>query len=375
MIKKILKVIAALVILLVVAIYLFMQQTSFGKLPSGTRAERINRSPNFKDGNFVNRIETKMLADDVSYFGLFFRYFSGGVPDQAPTRPLPTTKTDLKSIPADQPTLIWFGHSSYLISIGGKKILADPVFSERASPVQYAGPKSYPGTMLYSLDEFPDLDVIVISHDHYDHLDIHTIKTLNEKTKMFCVPLGIGSHLEHWGVDPSKIREFDWWEGEEVLEGIKLTSTPARHFSGRGFTRNQTLWSSFVLETGGFKLFIGGDSGFDDAFKEIGDKFGPFDLAMLECGQYDPQWPFIHMMPEETVSAAIDLKAKVFLPVHWGKFTLSNHPWRDPITRAVKSSLERGAKVTAPKIGEPIILGQSYPFQEWWNSSELTAKK
>lgn len=365
-IKKFTKILAALIVVLVVATYFFMQQDSFGKLPTGTRAERVAKSKHFKDGTFQNLIETPALAENVSYWALFGKFFSSA-PDKEPLRSLPSQKTDLNALPADKPSLVWFGHSSYLISVGGKKILADPVFSERASPVQYSGPKSYPGTMLYSMDEFPELDVVVISHDHYDHLDHGTILKLKEKTKLFCVGLGVGQHLEHWGVPAEKIREFDWWEGEEVLQGIKLTSTPARHFSGRGFSRNKTLWSSFVLETGGLKIFIGGDSGFDQSFKDIGDKFGPFDIAMLECGQYDVQWPYIHMMPEETVQAALDLQAKVFLPVHWGKFTLANHPWRDPIQRAVKHAQEKGAKVTTPRIGEPIYINGEYlPFEDWW---------
>ncbi|HZY81668.1 MAG TPA: MBL fold metallo-hydrolase, partial [Cyclobacteriaceae bacterium] len=215
---KTLKVVLGLVLVLVVVTYFFMQQDSFGKLPSGTRAERIAQSPNFKNGTFQNRIETPALAPNTSYFSLFAKFFSSS-PDKEPVRALPTQKTDLKSIPADKPTIIWFGHSSYLISINGKKILADPVFSERASPVQYSGPKNYPGTALYKLEEFPDLDVVVISHDHYDHLDHKTILTLKEKTKLFCVGLGVGEHLEHWGVKPEQIREFDWWQGEEVLEG------------------------------------------------------------------------------------------------------------------------------------------------------------
>ena len=365
MIKKILKVLLGVVLVLVLATYLFMQQDSFGKLPTGTRAERIAKSPNYKDGNFQNLVETKMLADNASYTKMMREFFFGSKVEKEPTRALPSQKTDLKSI-GDQPTLIWFGHSSYLISIGGKKILADPVFSERSSPVQWGGPKSYPGTMIYEIEDFPELDIVVISHDHYDHLDIHSIKKLKEKTKLFCVPLGIGQHLEHWGVKPEQIREFDWWEGEEVLPGIKLTSTPARHFSGRGFTRNKTLWGSFVLETGGYKLFIGGDSGYDESFKNIGDKFGPFDLAMLECGQYDVQWPYIHMAPEETVQAAVDLKAKVFLPVHWGKFTLANHPWRDPIIRAVNHAKTLNATITTPLIGQPVLLNEKMPFEDWW---------
>jgi L-ascorbate metabolism protein UlaG (beta-lactamase superfamily) len=365
--KKLLKILAGLIVILFIAIYFFMQQDSIGKLPSGTRAERIAKSPNYKDGQFTNLIETKMLADNASYWKMTSKFFFGSIKDREPSRPLPSVKTDLKSIPSDQPTLIWFGHSSYLISVGGRKILSDPVFSERASPVQYAGPKSYPGTMLWSIDDFPDLDIVVITHDHYDHLDHATILKLKEKTRLFCVGLGVGAHLESWGVSPDKILEFDWWEGQEVLQGVKMTSTPARHFSGRGFTRNKTLWTSFVLEVGGFKLFIGGDSGFDDSFKEIGDKYGPFDLAMLECGQYDPQWPFIHMDPEETVRAALGLRAKVFMPVHWGKFTLANHPWKDPITKAVKYAQSYGATITTPKIGEPVLLNEKMPFEDWWN--------
>jgi L-ascorbate metabolism protein UlaG (beta-lactamase superfamily) len=261
---------------------------------------------------------------------------------------------------------VWFGHSSFLISIGGKKILADPIFSERPSPVQYAGSKSYAGTLIYDTEDFPELDVVVISHDHYDHLDYNTIIRLKEKTKLFCVPLGVGEHLLHWGVEASRIREFDWWEGETVLPGIDLTATPARHFSGRGFRGNKTLWASFVLKTGGYTIFIGGDSGYDASFKEIGKQFGPFDMAMLECGQYDVQWPDIHMMPEETVQASVDLGAKAFLPIHWAKFTLALHPWKEPIQRAVKHAEKLSVQVTTPKIGEPFVLGEPYPAIRWW---------
>lgn len=365
MLKKIFKTLLGLILVFALVTYLFMQQSSFGRLPSGSRLERIKQSPQFKDGSFQNTEETKTLADGVSYLDLIKKQFSAGE-DRTPKDSLPFIKTDLKNLP-DKPMMIWFGHSSYLISIGGKKILADPVFSERASPVQYFGPKSYPGTMVYPVDAFPDLDVVVISHDHYDHLDHQTILKLKEKTKLFCVPLGIGEHLEKWGVPAEQIREFDWWEGEEVLAGIELTSTPARHFSGRGFTRNKTLWSSFVLKTGGFNIFIGGDSGYDGAFQKIGETYGPFDMAMLECGQYDLQWPFIHMMPEETVQASVDLKANAFLPVHWAKFTLGLHPWKEPIQRAVKHAQTLQVDIATPLIGEPIYFGEPLPVRPWWD--------
>lgn len=341
-----------------------MQQKSFGKLPSNESLERIKKSPQFKEGIFQNIEETQLMAEGTSYVGMMVKFFGKGV-DREPTTSLPSVTTDLKNI-SEKPNLVWFGHSSFLISVGGKRILSDPVFSQRPSPVQYAGSKAYPGTMVYNVDDFPDLDVIVISHDHYDHLDYNTIVSLTARTKKFVVPLGVGEHLLHWGVPKEKIREFDWWEGEEVLPGIDLTCTPARHFSGRGFKRNKTLWASFVLKTGGLTIFIGGDSGYDKSFKKIGDAFGPFDIAMLECGQYDLQWPNIHMMPEETVQASIDLKAKTLLPVHWGKFTLALHPWRDPIRRATKEAEKLNVNVTTPLIGQPIYFGEGFPKEQWW---------
>lgn len=365
MIKKTLIILVSFLVVLAIATALFMQQKSFGKLPSGARFERIKKSKQFKDGSFQNINPTRLLAEGASYFGLLTKYFGKGI-DREPTQTLPSVKTNLKTLPVEKPSLVWFGHSSFLITINGKKILSDPVFSDRPSPVQYAGSKSYPGTRVYSDTDFPNLDVIVISHDHYDHLDFNTIVALKDRTKLFCVPIGVGEHLAHWGVSPEKIKEFDWWEGESVAEGIDLTCTPARHFSGRGFRSNKTLWASFVLKTGGYTIFIGGDSGYDDSFKKIGEAFGPFDLAMLECGQYDKQWPDIHMMPEETVQASIDLKAKVLLPVHWGKFTLALHPWKDPIQRATLEAEKLNVKLTTPVIGEPIYLDGTLPSTKWW---------
>ena len=364
--RRILLNILAFLIALAITTYFFMRQKSFGRLPSGKRLERISKSPNFRDGIFQNVVETKMLTDDASYPRMLKDFFFGQVPGREPGDTLPSLKTDLKSLSRDEPSLVWFGHSSYLITINGVRILADPVFSERASPVQYMGSKAYPVVNPYTIKDFPDIDVVVISHDHYDHLDYGTIQYLSDKVKVFCVGLGVGEHLEYWGVDPSKIREFDWWEGAEVLPGLELTATPARHFSGRGFTRFKTLWASFVVKTGGKTLFIGGDSGYDVSFKNIGDKFGPFDLVMLECGQYGAQWPFIHMMPEQTVQASVDLKAKVLLPVHWGKFTLANHPWKEPVERATKHAESLGMKITTPLIGEVLKLDSVASWERWW---------
>ncbi|WP_254151914.1 MBL fold metallo-hydrolase [Chryseosolibacter indicus] len=343
-----------------------MQQSSFGKLPSGERLSRIKESKNYKDGKFQNLAVTSTIAEDASYIKLFIKFFGKGI-GREPERPLPSIRTDLKKNTNGIPSVIWFGHSTYLLEVNDKRILVDPIFSNRPSPVQYAGSKSYPGTRIYNEADLPELDVIVISHDHYDHLDYNTISNLKEKAKLFCVPLGVGAHLEEWGVDKRKITELDWWEGITIADGFSLVATPARHFSGRGFSRDKTLWASYVLRVDQHNIFIGGDSGYDEVFKVIGEKYGPFDIAMLECGQYDKQWPNIHMMPEQTVQASIDLKARVLMPVHWGKFTLALHPWKEPIQRAKREAERLNVKVTTPLLGERVAFAAvDSAATEWW---------
>lgn len=360
------KVLVAIIILFGLTLVMFMQQKSFGKLPRGARQQRIEQSPNYRNGSFQNLAETPMMIEGVSYFSMMREFFKDK-PERYPHAGIPTVKTDLKTWSSDVPSIIWFGHSSYLIVMDGKRILVDPVFSDRPSPVQYLGTKSFEGARVYSADDFPEIDVLMITHDHYDHLDYNSISKLKSKAIKFYAPLGVAQHLVHWGVQESRITEFDWWDTEEIFPGMQLTATPARHFSGRGFIRNKSLWTSYVLKSETYNIFIGGDSGYDAAFKTIGEKHGPFDIALLECGQYDRLWPLIHMMPEETVQASIDLKAEVLLPVHWGKFALANHAWKDPIERAKKQAEVLQVKITTPKIGEPIILGSEFPNEEWWN--------
>lgn len=367
MFLKTLRIFIVLIVLLTFTGFLFMQQKSFGRLPRGQRQQRIEQSPNYREGSFKNLAETPMLVEGASYFTIMREFFKDK-PGRYPQTAIPVVKTDLRSLDPEQPTLIWFGHSSYLILIQGKRILVDPVFSDRPSPVQYLGTKSFPGTRAYSPDDFPEIDLVLLTHDHYDHLDYTSISTLRSKVKKFYAPLGVGEHLEYWGIAATSITEFDWWERAEVFDSMHITATPARHFSGRGFTRNKSLWTSYVLKTKSHSIFIGGDSGYDAAFKAIGEKHGPFDLAILECGQYDRQWPYIHMMPEETVQASLDLKATVLMPVHWGKFVLSNHVWKDPIERARKHAAALNVRTTTPRIGEPVFLGESLPDSTWWNS-------
>jgi L-ascorbate metabolism protein UlaG (beta-lactamase superfamily) len=213
----------------------------------------------------------------------------------------------------------------------------------------------------------PTIDYLILTHDHYDHLDFKTIRKLKNKVDKVVCSLGISSHLIYWGVGKEKITELDWWEATQLTANIRLTAAPARHFSGRGIKRGQTLWSSFILKTATHNLYLGGDSGYDTHFKKIGEEFGPFDLAILEAGQYNDMWPLIHMLPEETVQAALDLKAKALMPVHWGKFKLGMHPWNEPIRRVLEKAKELNVTVRTPKIGEPFFMSETFSGSSWWN--------
>ncbi len=335
-----------------------------GKLPSGKHLEKLKQSPNYKKNAFQNLSPTPMKPDDISYWKMM-REFMNKNKNTVPPDLLPSVKTDLNRLASPQPVIIWFGHSSYLIRIESKNFLIDPVFSGNASPLSFMI-KAFPGSNIYKPEDMPAIDYLILTHDHYDHLDFKTVRKLRNKVDKIYCSLGIGSHLSYWGFDSNKITELDWWESKQLEEGISLTAAPARHFSGRGIKRGQTLWSSFILKTKDHNLYLGGDSGYDSHFKEIGNKYGPFDIAILEAGQYNTMWPLIHMMPEETVQAAVDLKAKALLPVHWGKFTLALHAWNDPVKRVLVKAKELNMKVLTPKIGQPLILDESFEVESWW---------
>ncbi len=342
-----------------------MNLKSFGKTPAGERLERIQRSPQYKDGKFQNMEPTSVNPNDVSMFRILKKMLSR--PSSVrPSEGMPHEQTNLKQLNAASPVVVWFGHSSYFIVIDGFRILVDPVFSGTASPSRFFG-KAFEGGDTYNAEDFPELDLLVLTHDHYDHLDQPSIKELDQKVKQVVTSLGVGAHLEYWGMSSQKITELDWWDFAEVSKNVKITATPARHFSGRGFKRAQTLWSSFVLEIKGYRIFLGGDSGYDDSFKRIGEKFGSFDLAFLECGQYNKFWPQIHMFPEQTVMAANDLNAKMVIPVHWGKFVLSTHPWNEPVKRFSEAAKRENIKFVSPKIGQPFHLEKEFKQEIWWD--------
>ncbi|HAQ07839.1 MAG TPA: hypothetical protein DCR24_10060, partial [Bacillus bacterium] len=263
--------------------------------------------------------------------------------------------------------ITWFGHSAFLLEIEGKSILVDPMFGRAPSPFPMFGGKRYSGTLPFEIEEMPIIDAVLLSHDHYDHLDYGSIMKLKEKVKQYFVPLGVGSHLERWGVSSEKISEHDWWS-DFSCGGLQFVCAPARHFSGRSLTdRDSTLWCSWVISGQHSKIYFSGDGGYGPHFKEIGEKYGPFDMTLMECGQYDERWAELHMMPEETVQAHIDVKGKVMIPVHWGAFTLSLHSWHDPVERAVKAANESGVEIATPRIGEPVTAGsERNPSSAWW---------
>jgi len=363
---KIMLVIIVLVAVVGVGGYVFMRNPSFGRIPEGGKLEAIKKSPRYKDGKFQNTNFTPDLTEGVGYVEVMRSFFFEKSDRVAPVDRIPSQKTDLVKLDPSHNVLVWFGHSGYFMQIDGKKFLVDPVLSGNASPIP-GSLKSYPGSDVYTVEELPEIDVLFISHDHYDHLDYETVIKLKSKVKKVITGLGTGEHFESWGYDPSKINANDWYEETDLADGFTVTNTPARHFSGRGFTRQQSLWTSFVLKTPRLKIFIGGDSGYDTHFAEIGDKFGPFDLVMLECGQYNKNWKYIHTMPEDVVKEAQDLKTKRLMPVHWGKFTLAQHAWDEPIISVSQFAKKANLPLVTPMIGEVVNLNDSAQvFSPWW---------
>ncbi len=346
---------------------LYMQHNKFGRLPSGDRLEQFNKSANYKDGKFENFNYTPQLTEGYSMLGVVYKHFFKKAPRRKPTDTIPSIKTDLLNLSTDQDILVWFGHSSYFMQLDGKRILVDPVFSGNASPMPGSN-KSFKGTDIYSVSDLPDIDYLFITHDHYDHLDYETILKLQPKIGKVICGLGVGSHFESWGYDKTKIIEKDWHD-TVPLDDIFVFVTPARHFSGRGLTRNKTLWCSYVLQTPSMKIYIGGDSGYDTHFADIGEKFGPIDLAILDNGQYDAAWRLLHALPHEVLIAAQDLKAKRLFPVHSSKFVMANHPWDEPLKKIIALNSKANIPLMTPLIGERVNLKDNQQeFTPWWSA-------
>ncbi len=372
-IRKIIKVIGiAIISVVVLAIFiaiLFMNLSpQFGKGASTAQKLEYVKTGHFKNGKFLNEITTKM---DINYWPLI-KKMAEKAPNRQPSKPIQVEKIDSLEIVNHDATitqLTWFGHSAFLLEIDGKKILIDPMFGPSPAPHPWLGPKRYSSELPIEIEKLPYIDAVIFSHDHYDHLDYGSIQKLKDKVGQYYVPLGVGNHLVSWGIPENTIHELKWWD-EIQFEHIKLVCTPARHFSGRGFLdRSTTLWASWVIKGKNESIYFSGDSGYAPHFKEIGEKYGPFDISLMECGQYNEDWRAIHMMPEETVQAAIDLKSKLFMPIHWGAFTLAFHDWNDPAERVTKAANKLNIPISTPKIGEVLIVGDSiYPKERWWTS-------
>ncbi len=358
--------VTGIVILIITgAAILFINGTPFGSLPSLSDLKKLQRLSYFRGGQIQNLTPTPSLTEGAGFFNVLKEFLFDKSKRNTPPAPLPSQKTDLLQLDRNKNILVWFGHSSYFMQIDGKRILVDPVFSGNASPLRFTT-KSFTGSDIYNVSDMPDIDYLFITHDHWDHLDYPTILQLKNKVKKIITGLGVAAHMLFWGFDKNNIEEMEWGDQINPEEGFSVNAVTARHFSGRGLRRNRSLWTSFILTTRDKKIFIGGDSGYGSHFAEIGKRFGPFDLAILEDGQYNKNWKYIHMMPEETVQAAIDLGAKKLLPVHWAKFSLSLHAWDEPIIRIKKEADLKNVYLLHPMIGEYVDIDTHQIFTLWW---------
>jgi L-ascorbate metabolism protein UlaG (beta-lactamase superfamily) len=349
-----------------------LSPAAFGAHPSGERAERVRRSPRYRDGAFHNLAQTRTLRPDpVSTRGMLMEFLRGD-PRRKPTGPVPLAPPAAAPPLAVQGAagelhLTWYGHASALVEIEGRRVLLDPVWSRRCSPSQFLGPaRLHPVPV--PLDRLPPLDAVVISHDHYDHLDYATVRALAARqTAPFVVPLGVGAHLERWRVPAERIVELDWDESVD-LDGLRLTSTAAQHFSGRSLSRDYTLWSSWVIAGANRRVFYTGDSGYFDGYAGIGAAHGPFDATLVQIGAYDRRWPDIHMTPEEGVSAHLDVRGGLLVPVHWATFVLAFHPWTEPVDRVWREAKARGVTLAVPRPGQRVDVDDPPPVDGWWQA-------
>lgn len=353
-------------ILGVVGVIGYLQLPLFGALPSGERLARMSHSPNYVDGAFLNQIDTPMRTTEQSEWSMWTETILGEEGQPRPPGALPSVKTDLKALDPAQDLVVWLGHSSYFVQLGGQRILVDPVFSTNAAPIPSVN-RAFEGTSIYAAVDMPEIDALLISHDHYDHLDYPTIQALKPKVRQAIVGLGVGAHFGAWGYDLRAVREVDWEEIVRLTPQLQIHVTPARHFSGRTFTRDQSLWVGFALVSAERRILFSGDSGYAPHFAEIGKKLGPFDWVALDTGQYDPRWANVHMNPEQAAQAAEDLRAKALTPGHVGRFSISPHDWDDPFKRIANASQGRAYALWTPKIGQPVYLdGRTQSFTAWW---------
>jgi L-ascorbate metabolism protein UlaG (beta-lactamase superfamily) len=361
-------IIAAGCIALLFVAYLTVR-VPMGANPAGARLQRIERSKNYHDGKFVNDIQTHLM-EPGTFWKMIRLYFGKQVRrPKAPIRVVSLARESFREPLASGLRVIWMGHSTALIEMDGYVILMDPVFSERASFAAWIGPKRFHPAPI-TIPELPEIDAVIISHDHYDHLDYKSIKQLIPKTRAFYTPLGVGTDLEMWGVPSEKIIELDWWEEVSIGDNFLFVATPARHFSGRGlFGGNKTLWASWVLIGPEHRVYFSGDTGMLPVFEDIGKRFGPFDVTFIEIGAYSETWPYIHSIPEEAVKVHQMVQGKILIPIHWGTFNLSYHGWTEPIERLLVAARVEGTIVAVPRPGEFVTPNVLAPMTHWWSEA------
>ena len=340
---------------------------SFGGDLSGVQKKRFEKLSNFENGKFTNRKNVPEKLSFSKFMTLGYAFFTTKVVNGTPTTPLAINRINPSLLANFEGTrLFWFGHSAFLLQHKKLNILIDPMMGNVPAPLSFLGSERFTETLPIQPEELPEIDYVIFSHDHYDHLDYETILTIKDKVKRFIVPLGIGNHLMRWGVEETNITELNWWSAE-TFDNVNFICTPSQHFSGRKFSNGkETLWSSWVIQSDELSLYFSGDSGYDIHFKQIGDTYGPFDLALLECGQYNPLWSDIHMFPKQTVQAGIDLGAQKIIPIHWGAFKLAMHPWNEPAIEVFTEAKRRNRRIEIPKIGQEITIDTSQNEVEMW---------
>lgn len=361
---KVLRIIVIIVIMLLLVAFLFLKMwiPLGGNLSSNDKKDYANWASNFNNGKFYNENKTQVIYENYNEHDFVSNK------DTIPIDKIPIAPPTLLEDPSlDVLNITWLGHSSLLIQMHSMNILIDPIFSDVPSPISFIGTNRF-SELPVDISDLPNIDLVIISHDHYDHLDYQTIKGIDSKVDKYLVPLGVENHLERWGVKGNKIITLAWWE-EINTNGLLIGCTPARHESGRSlFDKNNTLWASWVFIDEYHKIFYSGDTGFDEHFEKIGNKYEEFDLALVDSGQYDTRWKTIHMTPEEAINASIALKSKTVMPIHWGTFKLARHPWDDPIERFILKAEKEKIKYITPKIGETIVYQENIQTEKWWRN-------
>ncbi len=366
MIKKITKFIFLILILVSTIIILFINiSPQFGSNPSSIEKDYFKTFPNYQEGEFKSLEKTPLMTGEVSAWEFF-----KNVENRNPKTDIIPKKIDyssFKNLDKEHFKISWLGHSAFIINLKDKIILLDPMLGSHAAPVPLPSLKRYNSTLPIDPESIKSIDYVIISHDHYDHLDYATIKKIKDNVKTFLVPYGVGNHLRSWGIDGDNIEELNWNE-YFIMDGIEFVCLPARHFSGRGpLNRNSTLWSSWAIKLSNLKIYFSGDSGYGTHFKKIGEDHGPFDISLIDCGQYNKAWKYAHMFPQEAVKAAKDLKTDFFIPIHWGGFTLAMHSWDEPVTQSIRWSSKTGIKCLTPEIGDEITQSMlNKKFTKWW---------